>query len=73
METIITTIVTAFKSTITGLGGGLVAGADALVWNAVSGSETKTLTTLFTVILTFTGFSIGFAIIKWLLGLLKFD
>lgn len=73
METIITTIVTAFTSTITGLGTGLVSGADALVWNAVSGSEAKTLTTLFTVILTLTGFSIGFAIIKWVLGLLKFN
>lgn len=69
MSELISVIITAFTETVTGLGGGLVEGAEALVYTA--SGDSKTLSTLILVVFTLTGFSIGFAIIKWLLGLMK--
>lgn len=69
MSELISVIVEAFTSTVTGLGGGLVEGAETLVY--VGAGDSKTLSTLILVVFTLAGFSIGFAIIKWLLGLMK--
>ena len=70
MEELISTIITAFTSSLDGLAGGLVSGAETLVYGATSG-DSKVLTTLIVVVFTLTGFSIAFAVVKWLLGLLK--
>ena len=72
METvspIIELIVAYMKQALVGIVQALVAGADELIYQTVG--DTKELTTLFAVVLTFTALSIGFTIVKWLFNLVK--
>lgn len=66
---VITALFNAVKQAITEIISGLVNGAESLIY--VVDGETKKLSTLALIIFTLVGISIAFAIVKWLLGLLR--
>ncbi|MEM4395704.1 MAG: hypothetical protein QXW48_03910 [Thermoplasmata archaeon] len=64
--TIIDAIFNAVSQAVAKIAEALVSGAEALMFNAEGD-----LTTLSLVVFTLLGLSIGFAIVKWILGLVK--
>jgi hypothetical protein len=60
----------AITDALSNLTGALVSGAEQLIYSDL---ETKQLSVLAIIVFTLTGVSIAFAIVKWLLGLLKLN
>lgn len=65
---VISALFEAVKQAVTEIVGALVSGAETLIY--VPGEEKK-LTTMALIIFTLVGISIAFAVVKWLLGLLR--
>jgi uncharacterized membrane protein len=67
MADFITTLTSSVTSFLTGIGGGLSSAAEAMF---LTGTETKTLSTLGIIIATVGGVGIGLALFNWVKSLL---